>query len=232
MPYFRQFEQSKGVTGENGFIEYPKCYRTVDVEPSECVFLEDLSVKGFSIIDRFNEEVTAEHVQLIMQCLGKFHAISFALKDQQPDKFVELAAPLTEVFIRSDDAFMRDYFSKQMDVVYKAVDGDNHLTEKLKKLFEKEPFDIALECLNLESTGGASVISHGDAWQNNTMFRYDNSGKPIEISLLDWQVSRHSSPIIDIVYFMFCCTTKELREAHYEHFLNVYHESLSAQVRR
>lgn len=46
MPFYRQFEESKGVTEENGFIEYAKCYRIVDEEPSESLFLEDLSVRG------------------------------------------------------------------------------------------------------------------------------------------------------------------------------------------
>ena len=64
------------------------------------------------------------------------------------------------------------------------------------------------------------------------MFTYDNNGKPIDVNFLDWQTTRHASPIIDIVYFMFCCTTKELRDAHYDDFLKVYHNSLSAHVRR
>lgn len=64
------------------------------------------------------------------------------------------------------------------------------------------------------------------------MFTYDNNGKPIDVNFLDWQTTRHASPIIDIVYFMFCCTTKELRDTHYDEFLKVYHSSLSAHVRR
>lgn len=235
LPYFREFEASKGViVEENGFIEYPICYRTVDEEPSECVLLEDLSVRDLHIIDRHTEEITADHVRLVMQVLGKFHAISFALKDQQPEKFKKLSSNLDEVFIRRNDPFLRDYFVKQTDSVINVLSSeeDAHLVAKVKKLFEKHAMDIAADCLELEPTGSATVITHGDAWQNNTMFRYDKNGKPIEISLLDWQISRHSSPIIDIVYYMFCCTTKELRDAHYDDFLKVYHESLSAHIQR
>lgn len=219
---------------ENGFREYPKCYRFVDEEPSECILLEDLSVSGFTIIDRHTQSITVDHVRLIMQSLGKFHAISFALKDQQPEKFNEYASKLDEIFIRRSDPHLRAFFNNQSESVFKVVSGENdaHLLAKVKKLYEQEAIDIAADCLELKSTDGATVISHGDAWQNNTMFRYDKDGKPIEISLIDWQISRHSSPIIDIVYYMFCCTTKELRDAHYEHFLKVYHESLSIHIRR
>lgn len=235
MPYFRQFEQSKSVLiQENGFIEYPECYETGEEELSECVLLEDLSIKGFTMIDRFTEDVAADHVRLVMQTLGKFHAISFALKDQQPDKFHELAASLNEIFIRRDDPMLREFFLKQSESVLNVVSGakDAHLLAKVKKLFETEPMNLAADCIDLNLSGLDGVICHGDAWQNNTMFRYDNDGKPIEISLLDWQISRYSSPIIDIVYYMFCCTTKELRDDHYEEFLKIYHDSLTTHIQR
>lgn len=232
MPALKQFELSKGLT--DGFTDYPKCYRTVDIDINECLIFEDLSVRGFTTIDRRAEEVTPEHVRLVMQSLGKFHAISLALKDQQPDRFKELAASLDEVFIRDDDPHLRECFTKQAELAIDAVSGadDAHLLNKVKQFYEKEAIDIGVECLNLKLTGSASVITHGDCNQNNTMFRYDNNGKPIEVSLLDWQTVREASPIIDIVYFMFCCTTKELRDAHYNELLKIYHDSLSTHIER
>lgn len=234
LPYLRQFEESRGVLGESGFTEYPKCYRTIDKELDECVLLEDLSVRDYNIVDRFKEDITADHVYLIMKTLGKFHAISFALKDQQPDKFKELASNLTEHFIRRNDNLLRGYFDMQAKSASSVLfeDEDGPIIAKVKKLFEKSAMDVAADCLELEATEPASIIAHGDTWQNNTMFRYDQNGKPIEVSLLDWQVSRCSSPIIDIVYFVFCCTSKELRDAHYDEFLRVYHESLSTHIRQ
>lgn len=235
MPFFRQFEQSKGVCiEENGFVEYPICYRTIDEESSECLLLEDLSVRDFAIIDRFTVDVTDEHVHLVMKALGKFHALSFALKDQQPEKFHELASNLKEVFIRTENPNFREYYNKITKICLGVLneEEDVHLIEKLKKLYDKDTIDVAADCLDLETTGLCSVISYGDAWQNNTMFRCDNTTTPKEVCFLDWQVSRHASPIIDIVYFIFCCTTKELRDDHYERFLNVYHESLSTHIRK
>lgn len=233
LPFFRQFEESKGViVEEDGFHEYPKCYRTLDSDINECLLLEDLSERGFKIIDRRTEEVTADHVHLVMKTLGKFHAISFALKDQQPEKFKEITSNLDEIFIVTGKEYLRDYFNKQAESVFNAVSDDDELLSKAKKFFERDAIDVAVECLDLKLTGSGSVISHGDAWQNNTMFTYDNNGKPIAINFLDWQIARHASPIIDIVYYMFSCTTKELRDAHYDEFLKVYHNSLSTHVRR
>lgn len=232
LPTLRQFEESKGVIiEENGFTEYPKCYHSVGIELSECLMLEDLGVRGFKTIDRVNENYTVEHVALVMRALGKFHAISFALKDQQGEIFKELTSKLSERFIRFDDPFKRVFFNKHAQAIFQVLsdEKDAHLLVKMRKLFERDAIDIAADCLNTEL---GSVISHGDVHMNNIMFKYDTHGKPIDISLVDWQVSRHSSPIIDIVYFMFCCTTKELRDDHYDDMLKLYHETLSEQIRR
>ncbi|XP_031627429.1 uncharacterized protein LOC116343490 isoform X2 [Contarinia nasturtii] len=230
LPFFRQFERSKNV---NIFSEYPMCYQTIDVELNEGLVFEDLSVNGFTTVDRHKEDMTAEHVNLVMKTLGKFHAISFALKDQQPNKFNELASNLSEVFVRKDDIRLGEIVNQQAEIMLNVVsaDEDAHLLAKVKKLCDQGIFSIATDCLDTELTGEATVISHGDTWQNNTMFKYDTNSKPMKVCLLDWQTSRHSSPVIDIVYFIFCCTTKKLREVHYESFLDIYHESLCEHIK-
>lgn len=222
------------IVEENGFSEYPKCYRTLESELNECLFLEDLNQRSFSIIDKSTETLTADHVNLTMRALAKFHAISFALNDQHPEKFKELASNLKEMFFQDSDGVFDEYFNKQALKSLETVtsDEDIHLHMKLKKFLGKKALDIIAETLNLENIGSAVVISHGDTWQNNIMFKYDEHKKPNDIILLDWQISRLASPIHDIVYFMFTSTTKKLRDIHYDDFLRTYHDSLSKHIRR
>lgn len=99
--------------------------------------------------------------------MRKFHAISFALKHQQPEKFTE-----------------------------------------------------------------STAITHADIWRNDIKFKYDENGKPIEAGFLDWQIARNSSPVLDIVYCIFYCTTKELRSQYYDEFLQIYYESLTLLIRK
>lgn len=185
------------------------------------------------MIDRYTEDVGAEHVRLVMKNLGKFHAISFAMNDQQPDKFKELTTDLTELYIRCDDQHIRKYCASSMQIVLDVISNkeDFKLRSKLMKLLERDAIDVAFECVNADLASTA-VICHGDLWQNNTMFRHDDNEKPIEVYFLDWQLSRHSSPIIDVVYYIFCCTTKELRDVHYDEFLKIYHDSLSTHIQK
>ena len=229
----RQFEKSKGVES-GGFTEYPKCYKTIDLEINEGLIFEDLCERGFVTIDRRTEETTVDHLRLVMKSLAKLHATSFALKDQQPEKFNEIVSNLSEVFIRPDDPHLRECFTKQSQLIFDVLSAeeDIHLLAKMKRLFEKEAIDIAAECIDLKLTGTAYAITYGDAWQNNSMFRYDSNGKPVEVCFLDWQTVRASSPIIDIVYYVFNCTTKEVRDACYDQLLHIYHDSLSAHLKR
>lgn len=232
-PTLRDFERSKGVNIEkDGFIEYPVCYRTVDVDVNECLLLEDLSLRGFSTIDRKTGVMTAEHVHLVMQGLAKFHAISFALKDQQPKQFHELTTNLDEVIILKSNIQLRYYMNFHSESVFNAVSAEEDLLAKIKEFYKKDALDILADCVDLDATGPASVITYGDVWQNNTMFKYDVNGKPIETSFVDWQVVRHSSPMIDVAFFIFCSTTKEVRDVHYNKFLNTYHDTLTAHIRR
>jgi hypothetical protein len=79
-PMIKKFQQEKGINVEvDGFHEIPKCYKTITEDRSEAIFMEDLKGKGLEMFDRF-KEVNIEHVALVMKVLGKFHAISFALK--------------------------------------------------------------------------------------------------------------------------------------------------------
>ena len=63
----------------------------------------------------------------------------------------------------------------------------------------------------------------GVAFQNNA---------PVELRLLDFQIARYASPVLDVLYYVFCCTTKELRDEHYEDLLKIYHSSLSDFLKR
>lgn len=154
-----------------GFIEYPKMYRALDTDLHESIFLEDLNVRNFSIIDRFTEETNADHTRLIMQCLGKYHALSLSLKDQQPHKFKELASNLEDLYFRPNNQVSRNFYNSTVETLYNVVSGkeDAALLSKLKKVFEKEAADVAAECNNVDLDTPVSIIRHADAWQNNCM---------------------------------------------------------------
>lgn len=53
---------------------------------------------------------------------------------------------------------------------------------------------------------------------------------PVEVRILDWQVSRNSSPITDIAYLIFTGTDYDTRKEHLHYLLDYYHQCLSKKL--
>lgn len=64
------------------------------------------------------------------------------------------------------------------------------------------------------------------------MFKYNNERTPIDICLLDWQLSFYASPVCDIVHLIFGGTEKAFRNKHYDTWLREYHDSLTSLLNR
>lgn len=180
------------------------------------------------------EPLTFEHVSQSMKALGKFHAISFALKDQQSDKFDQLKNQLTEQFWTFHQSEYSDHYNVMVDRFRVCLEEENRfdLSEQLKKVLGKVPIARIFELVSGKAAQPYSVICHGDLTTNNSMFRKDEHGKVVEIQLLDWQFSRYASPVTELVLYLLCSTTKELRDKHYDQFLKIYYDSLSNFLRK
>lgn len=48
--------------------------------------------------------------------------------------------------------------------------------------------------------------------------------------MLDWQVVRYASPVLDISYFIYQCTDSALRAQHFDNLIQGYHIALRKQV--
>lgn len=58
------------------------------------------------------------------------------------------------------------------------------------------------------------------------------SEKPLDVMLIDWQMSRYGPPIIDIFYFLLSTTDKSFRDKHFMDLLHEYHSILSASIEK
>lgn len=234
LPFFREFQESKNIdVNRDGFYEHSRCFKTIDAEPFECLFLQDLAEKSFEMIDK--NDLTVEHILLVMKALGKFHAVSLALKDQNPEKFWQIANGLSEQHFRpgNNSAFASMFNNASMTVINSITeDKDAHLLEAVLRIYERDQYDIVIDCVNANENEPYSVVNHGDMWSNNAMYKNNNKNKPRKVNLIDWQMSRYASPALDIIYFIFVSTTRELRGHNYNIYLKTYHESLSNHLIR
>lgn len=221
LPEFTLLQKEIGC--KSRFDAYANCIAAGEEMLDEFVLMEDLRSQGFSMFDR-HLKLDLNHVALVMQELGKYHALNFALKDQKPDVFRKLS-DIKDVFF---DSVMNEgfgtYFNTLIDKAKNTLDEGDICREKLEEFRDFETLGKFL--VSGEEAEPYAVITHGDCWNNNTLYRYVD-GKPSEVCLLDWQIARYSSPVLDLVYYIFCCTEASLRHRHFHTFMHIYHGSLS-----
>ncbi|KAK3873165.1 hypothetical protein Pcinc_021802 [Petrolisthes cinctipes] len=72
-----------------------------------------------------------------------------------------------------------------------------------------------------------NVVCHGDCWNNNVLFRYNDDGEPVEVMLLDLQINRLSSPATDLIYLMYTSLNGEVRIPNLNTFLDTYYDTFN-----
>lgn len=76
-----------------------------------------------------------------------------------------------------------------------------------------------------------NVVSHGDLWANNFMFKYDKE-KPIECKFIDFQLARYSPPAYDLAQLVYINSTKQMQQSHLDDILNIYCDSFEIELRK
>jgi Ecdysteroid kinase-like family len=174
-PMYKKFQEEKGIVVEDdGFYEVPKCYTSLTEDLHEGLFLEDLKVSGFEMFDRFSK-VTKEHVTLVMEALGKFHAICFAFKDQRPEA-LDTYREMQDIFMQRDEnskeqiTIWFDMLKKQAFEALATMENPD-LVEKGKNVLEGDFFELLMQCIEGKNAEPHAIITHGDCWNNNIMYR-------------------------------------------------------------
>ncbi|XP_037051940.1 uncharacterized oxidoreductase dhs-27-like [Bradysia coprophila] len=230
LPMFQKFQLDKGLKPGQGFVSFPKCYyASYDKEKDEAVvIMEDIRKKGFKMLNKY-KTLDYPHAQAVLETVAQFHGLSLAVKDQCPaifEKFKGLKDAMT-------DGMMTDLMKTMTKASCEKAIGtlephEENIKQKLLA-FGDNVVDIIKSCTNGELSEPYTVINHGDCWTNNIMFKYER-GSPRHLCLLDWQISRYASPVLDICYFLFQCTDSELRAQHFDNLVQGYHIALRKQV--
>lgn len=147
----------------NGFNEYAQCYSIIEKELSESLFLEDLRVNQFEMLDHRKEDLTFEHVALVMKALGKLHAISFALRDQQPEIFAKLTSNLEELYYRTDNEDFTIFLTAMGQRAINTLNERNlpKLVEKFARAIERGFAVTGAQCVVGKMAEPYTVLCHG-----------------------------------------------------------------------
>ena len=103
---------------------------------------------------------------------------------------------------------------------------------KLEKKFNSYKFgELYAKSVELykQINESSSVINQGDSWAPNFLVR-ETASNEMQVLMLDFQLARCVSPVLDIAFLIYSCTDKELRHKHFDEFLEIYHKELSESI--
>lgn len=231
IPVLEKFQDSKKPL--NPFTEYPKCYLAHCDGENDFIALEDVCFLGYGSPNRQNY-ITLDECLLTMKTMGRLHGIGLALAHQEPKTFEESVGKLEETYYRENlrdwyMGFLRLAINVARDSVSKTYPGTKY--ESIAYKFLQDELIYSQQIKLVRTRGKLSTIIHGDCWTPNFLTKYQRDGTPEAVKVIDYQLTRCASIALDISFFIYSCTSQELREKHYTSLLKCYHESACALIK-
>lgn len=61
---------------------------------------------------------------------------------------------------------------------------------------------------------------------------YFQTNEVDKLCLVDWQLTRYASPVLDVLHYVFTATDKQLRDEHYPSLLQLYYSTIAANIEK
>ncbi|XP_045586396.1 uncharacterized protein [Procambarus clarkii] len=209
-------------------LRVAKWFYTSLEKDKEMIFLEDLRSRGFKMFDR-KKGMDVAHATLVLKELARLHAASLLLKATAPEQ--DLADRFTHIkvdwinYSQNSKKMINEMFSglfANAEALVHDIEG-YEVAEQWLAAYKNNSADL------LERSLGRSlkfdVICHGDCWNNNVLFRYNEEDDPVDVMLVDLQLNRVASAATDLNYLLYTSLHGNDRKANWRDFLSSYYDT-------
>jgi hypothetical protein len=218
------------------FDEVATCLASYYDGEDDFIILENLTPYGYYTVDRQNS-MDINVARLIMRTLGRFHALSFVIRDQSPKMFEELSSiPFETYYAARLKPWYHDFMQNQIEVALDAVKKiywESEIERKAINFLTKG--DLYDKMVSYTHTRNRySVIGHGDCWTPNFLIhstKIDGKDVPVKAKIIDFQLQRFASPAIDISFFIYSCTTQDIRDQYFDDLIKTYHTACTQLIK-
>ncbi|XP_037794503.1 uncharacterized protein LOC119589919 isoform X5 [Penaeus monodon] len=222
LPHMNSVLQAANV----GVLDMPLCYYSRMERKKELIILEDLRTRGFKMFDR-RKGLDIAHAKLALKGLAKLHAASLLLQERKPESLkakllnrpwgnlVEGSTNVLPILERTLDTSI--IILSKIGGYESSIVWVKNVKAKLQEIFEND----------VKSTK-YHVLCHGDAWNNNMLFRYSDDASPAEVMLLDLQACRRVSFANDLNFLLYTSLTGDVRKPNLDALLETYRGRFNA----
>lgn len=173
LPLLLKFQREKGLSESESFMSFPKVFKAIadPVNDHYVLIMEDLRPKHFRMWPKA-EIMPLDHTRLVMKELGKLHAVSFALKDQQPELFKDFTELDDMVSLILEKGKFETIYNMTIDRSIEVIKNPEHkaVMQELRGNYR----DVLARMYLPDTIGRFGVVSHGDCWNNNFIFQYED----------------------------------------------------------
>lgn len=183
------------------------------------IILENLKDDNYTTQDRILG-LDKVHMDFAIGHLAKLHAITIGLKLKKLDFFERAVLPVLEYAVNED---AKDC---AVDMVQKAH-NDYKDMEEAESYLDKiaNTLDYALKVPPVTPREPWTTLVHNDFWVNNMLFKYDESGKPINMKIVDFQLTVYDYGVNDLIFFLVSSSRKEVLDEHLDDMIDLYYDS-------
>ncbi|XP_042874593.1 uncharacterized protein LOC122254788 [Penaeus japonicus] len=207
-------------------LDMPLCYYSRMERNKELIILEDLRSRGFKMFDR-RKGLDVDHAKLALKGLAKLHAASLLLQEKKPESLEAklLNRPWGNLVEGSTNvlSILENTLDNSVTILNRiggyetTVSWIKGIKGNLPKIFENDV-----------KPSKYHVLCHGDAWNNNMLFRYSEDATPEEVMLLDLQACRRVSFANDLNFLLYTSLTGDIRKPNLETLLETYRVQFNA----
>ncbi|KAK7872615.1 hypothetical protein R5R35_001952 [Gryllus longicercus] len=185
----------------------------------DTLVLDDLRPEGFVMAPR-RDRLDFAHSKLVVQTLARLHVLSLSYCEEHPGYISQFD---DRMYSEHNRERLQQFIPPQIKSIAEEIrewKGFAEIADKLEALIPKSIDKLIETCKHVQ--GGRTVLVHGDSWVNNILFKYSDSGEPIDLRFVDYQLTREASPGQDLNYFLFSSPRSDIRERHFDDLLHEY----------
>lgn len=192
------------------------------------IILEDLKKEGYVMCDRL-EQLDFDHCNNFMKVISTFHALSLHIHKQEPELIEKVGEEVFFHIVPKPESVthFRGGLESFANIIVEWK-GFEHYQKFIKDNLNTL-WDRTVSVCNGKKH--IKVLNHGDAWTNNMLFKYDETGKVIDVKLIDLQLCRFASPAIDILIFIMTSAQEDVKLHRLQELYTTYLDSFNSTLK-